>query len=77
MTLGWRLVPGQNLLHRAWGEETVIYNDISGATHLLDAGALALLQALRDGDVEADELADAEVQDMLDQLERLKLVEAC
>lgn len=77
MTLAWRLIPGQSLLHRCWGDEAVIYNDVSGATHLLDAGALELLQALRDGTVEASELAEPEILEMLEQLEALQLVEAC
>ena len=77
MTLGWRLLPGQSLLHRIWDQEALVYNDVTGATHLLDAGALALLTALRDGDVLAEELAAPEVVVMLEQLARLQLVEAC
>ncbi|WP_395403733.1 hypothetical protein [Pseudoduganella sp. UC29_106] len=77
MILPWRLQPGQMLLHRSWGEETVIYNDVTGATHLLDAGALELLTALRDGSVTAGELADPDVIALLEQLAQLELVEAC
>jgi hypothetical protein len=75
--LRWRLLPGQLLLHRSWGEETVIYNDVTGATHLLDAGALELLTTLRDGSVMAAELADPDVVMLLEQLAQLELVEAC
>jgi PqqD family protein of HPr-rel-A system len=43
----WRLAPGQRLLHRCWDGECVLYNDLSGDTHLLDEAALALLQHLQ------------------------------
>lgn len=43
----WRVIPGQSLVYRRWGEEAVLYNDLSGATHLLGAAALCLLEALR------------------------------
>jgi len=77
MTLPWRLVPGQALLHRSWGQEAVIFNDVTGSTHLLHAGALDLLSALRDGTVTAEELADPDVNALLEQLANLELVEAC
>jgi PqqD family protein of HPr-rel-A system len=77
MMLAWRLLPGQALLSRSWGEEVVIYNDVTGATHLLDHGAMELLTALRDGSVSADELADPEVGQLLEDLAKLDLVEAC
>ena len=43
----WRLAPGQRLLHRCWDGECVLYNDLSGDTHLLDEFALALLQQVQ------------------------------
>jgi PqqD family protein of HPr-rel-A system len=43
----WRLAPGQRLLHRCWDGECVLYNDLSGDTHVLDEVALALLLQLR------------------------------
>jgi len=42
----WRLAPGQRLQHRCWEGECVLYNDLSGDTHLLDEFALAVLQQL-------------------------------
>jgi len=75
--LAWRVLPGQALLHRGWGDEVVIYNDVSGATHLLDSGTMELLLALRDGTVTAAELADPDVQLLLHQLVKQDLVEAC
>lgn len=49
MTLppSWRLTPGQQLLHRCWEGECVLYNDLTGDTHLLGEFALALLELLR------------------------------
>jgi PqqD family protein of HPr-rel-A system len=45
----WSLRPGQTLQHRQWDGEYVVYNDLSGDTHLLDDAAIVLLQALRTG----------------------------
>ena len=43
----WRLAPGQRLACRGWDDEFVLYNDLSGDTHLLDGDSVALLEALR------------------------------
>ncbi|MGJ9418441.1 HPr-rel-A system PqqD family peptide chaperone [Massilia sp. CMS3.1] len=53
----WRLAPGQRLLHRCWDGECVLYNDLSGDTHLLDEFALALLHHLQAGPQPASRLA--------------------
>ena len=45
----WRLRPGQTLQYRQWDGECVLYNDLSGDTHLLGDGAIELLLALRRG----------------------------
>jgi PqqD family protein of HPr-rel-A system len=45
----WSLRPGQTLQHRHWDGEYVLYNDLSGDTHLLGDAAIVLLQALRAG----------------------------
>jgi len=55
----WRLVPGQRLQYRCWEGECVLYNDLSGDTHLLDELALALLAQLQAGPQSADQLAAA------------------
>ena len=57
--LSWRITPGQALRHREWQGEVVLYNDLSGDTHLLDESALHLLQLLRNGPASAHALADA------------------
>ncbi|QBE63600.1 hypothetical protein [Pseudoduganella lutea] len=77
MASSWRLVPGQALLHRGWDDAFVLYNDLSGDTHLLSDGAMAMLIALRDGDVTPDELAAPEVAELLATLRQLDLIEPC
>ncbi|GGY25447.1 HPr-rel-A system PqqD family peptide chaperone [Pseudoduganella albidiflava] len=77
MASTWRLVPGQALLHRGWDGAFVLYNDLSGDTHLLSEEAMALLLALRDGDVTPEELAALELAELLATLRRLDLIEPC
>jgi PqqD family protein of HPr-rel-A system len=89
----WQVVPGQLLAFREWDGEAVLYNDLSGSTHLLDGAAIDLLHALRgqpaDSAALAVRLADqfeagaadagfqAEIDEMLAALARLDLVEPC
>lgn len=87
----WRLTPGQALACREWDGEAVLYNDLSGSTHLLDGAALDLLHALRDQPADATALAarladqfDAGdddlvslIDDMLATLAGLDLIEPC
>jgi len=87
----WRLTPGQALACREWDGEAVLYNDLSGSTHLLDGAALDLLHALRDQPADAAALAarladrlDAGdddlvslIDDMLATLAGLDLIEPC
>jgi len=85
----WRVVPGQSLAFREWDGEAVLYNDLSGNTHLLDGAAIEVLLALRQRpadaaalaaglagrfDAGADELS-AMIEDMLAGLAGLDLVE--
>ena len=87
----WRVTPGQALACREWDGEAVLYNDLSGNTHLLDGAALDLLHALRDQPADAATLAarladhvDAGdddlvslIDDMLSALAGLDLIEPC
>lgn len=90
MTPVWRLTAGQRLAHRGWDEEYVLYNDLSGDTHLVGAAALYLLLRLRAADADAATLlaaleaefdtdagADlgADIATMLDQLCAYSLIE--
>lgn len=87
----WRLVRGQSLAYRCWDDETVLYNDLSGATHLLGPAALCVLEALRSGPAASaalasrlraefeidDEAIGDELEALLGELSRLSLVEPC
>lgn len=89
--LAWRLAPGQRLRRRHWQGESVLYNDLSGDTHLLDEAAIHVLLALQPGPATQRALAagvraefagddgevdDAAVADLLDGLRALVLIEA-
>lgn len=84
----WRLTPGQSLAWRAWDGECVLYNDLSGDTHLLTEDALLLLQAVQRGpcdeaglaaqlnaDYPEADVSAADVGALLAQLQSLSLVE--
>ena len=82
--LSWHVLPGQRLQYRQWEQEAVLFNDLSGDTHLLDADALALLLAVRDGAADvaalraalgAEDEADDVLQAMLEQLAAISLIE--
>lgn len=87
----WRVIPGQALVYRCWDDEAVLYNDLSGATHLLGAAAICLLEALRAGPASRTALAvrllaefeldDADLGEELDsllgELAQLSLIEPC
>lgn len=77
MAQQWRIVPGQLLRSRSWDGQSVLYNEVSGATHLLDDTILELLQALRDDGMTPQDWDDADVQHTLAELGKLYLVEPC
>lgn len=46
----WQLMAGQSLDHQSWdGAEYVLYNNLSGDTHLLGVDAVDLLLTLKQG----------------------------
>ena len=55
----WKLIEGQSLSHRGWDDEYVVYNDISGDTHLLGPDAMQLLLRLQAAPADEDVLAHA------------------
>jgi len=88
----WRLIHGQTLQQRRWGDETVLYNDLSGDTHLLGETAICLLHALQVSahdeaalvalvcarlQVGADDTAAHETALLLASLSELSLIERC
>lgn len=62
----WRLAPGQRLVHRCHDGECVLFNDLSGDTHLVDELTLGLLQALGEAPQSAGELAGADSLELAD-----------
>ncbi|WP_078035280.1 HPr-rel-A system PqqD family peptide chaperone [Massilia sp. KIM] len=80
----WKLIDGQRLSHRGWEDEYVVYNDISGDTHLFGPDAMQLLLRLQAAPADEDVLAqalDVEAGDRdalvlaLEQLAGLNLIE--
>lgn len=53
----WRIAPGQQLRRHEWLGEHVLYNDLSGDTHLLPDSTVHLLVALQQGTATAPALA--------------------
>lgn len=77
MAQQWCIVPGQALQSRSWDGQSVLYNEVSGATHLLDEATLELLHALRDGALAEEDWQDAALQQTLAELSKLYLVQPC
>lgn len=86
----WRLRPGQTLQYWHWDDEYVLYNDLSGDTHLLDDAAIEILFALKNAPASYSALAElmqaafeideaalpAELRAILDHLKHLCLIES-
>jgi PqqD family protein of HPr-rel-A system len=86
----WRLTPGQQLRCRRWGDESILYNDLSGDTHLLDDSAMFLLRILQratqpeamlvvamctEFEADHDEASALDVGELLASLHALSLIE--
>jgi PqqD family protein of HPr-rel-A system len=52
----WRIAPGQALRFRQFDDEFVLYNDLSGDTHLLGDSAMHILSDLQRGPADASAL---------------------
>lgn len=55
----WRVSGGQALRRREWDGEAVLFNDLSGATHLLSSTAVWLLERLATAPADLASLAAA------------------
>lgn len=53
----WRITPGQTLRFRQFDDEFVLYNDLSGDTHLLGDSAMHILSELQRGPASGAALA--------------------
>lgn len=91
-TVTWQLRAGQQLRMLAGNDEAVIYNDISGETHLISAIASSLLQHLKkapanfssistylaiEWEFDSDDELGPVVHGLLAELDALSLIEAC
>jgi len=85
----WQVIPGQDLRQRVWDDEHVVYNNLTGDTHLLTADTMHILHVLQDGpldeaglvaalrirlDLDGEDIA-ADVATLLAELERIFLVD--
>lgn len=85
----WYLRPGQYLQYYGWDDEYLVYNDLSGDTHLLGAAAIEVLLALKTASATRQtimallkaefDIDDAELDDetgaLLEHMRRLYLVD--
>lgn len=86
----WRIARGQRLRLRAWQDECVVFNDLSGDTHLLGSAAAIVLTALQAAPAASaalaatlaarlglalDEQLREEVDALLDELANFSLIE--
>jgi PqqD family protein of HPr-rel-A system len=55
----WRAISSEALHFRTWNDETVVYNSLSGDTHLIDSATAQVLLLLRAGPADAEALAEA------------------
>lgn len=55
----WRVTPGQSLRFRQFEDEFVLYNALSGETHLLGDSAVHLLSVLQHGPASGNALRDS------------------
>jgi PqqD family protein of HPr-rel-A system len=55
----WRVSRGQLLDYREWDEQFVLYNNLSGDTHLLGPDAIEILLRLKDRGIGTDALVAA------------------
>lgn len=55
----WRVIPGQELHYREWEDEFVLYNNLSGDTHLLGFGAIHILLTLKQSDADDNALIES------------------
>lgn len=53
----WRTIRDDAFLFRAWDDEVVVYDALSGDTHIIDATAARILQALQQAPSDVPTLA--------------------
>jgi PqqD family protein of HPr-rel-A system len=88
----WCIAPGQQLATWGWEDEFVLYNNLSGDTHLFGGDSIAVLEHLQQnpstldvliaafsGDIDPDDAAalPETLTALLANLQNLFLVESC
>lgn len=64
MSAVWCIAPGQRLAAWGWDDEVLLYNNLSGDTHLFGEEALAVLQHLQQSPATLDALVAAFADDL-------------
>jgi PqqD family protein of HPr-rel-A system len=59
MSMKWRVIPNEALHFRTWGDEVVVYNSLSGDTHLLGSATAQILLNLQKAPSDVATLADS------------------
>jgi PqqD family protein of HPr-rel-A system len=54
--LNWCVVPGASLRWKIWDDHCVVFNGVSGQTHLLDPVGGLLLRSIEEGCSDSEEL---------------------
>ncbi len=52
----WRIIPEARLAWHCWGDDCVLYNDASGATHRLSPEIAALIRVLQKAPLSTQQL---------------------
>lgn len=88
----WRVISSEALHFCSWGDEFIVYNSLSGDTHLIGAVAAHVLSRLQEAPSKTAVLAESlapllhadfdeelvsETEHLLTDLVRLELVENC
>ena len=88
----WRAPAASSLQYRSWDDEFIVYNSLSGDTHLLNADAGQILLAVcgtpmdiptlaallaQSCQVEPEEEFHLQIERMLVELQALSLIETC
>lgn len=89
----WQIISSNQALYfHSWGNEYVVYNSLSGDTHLLDLTAGQVLLKLQQSPADAIKLAklvapidqsetytqhELQLEGLLEELSRLSLIEKC
>lgn len=55
---GWSLAPGFAPVYKSWDGETLLYDQFSGDTHIVDSMCIAVIESLSTGRLSEDQLLE-------------------